>query len=131
MMGNADEKGLSTIGQIALTVYDLGRAVAFYRDTLHIPFLFSVPTMAFFDCDGVRLMLALPEDEGAISNAMLYYRVSDLEAKTQVLQEKGVKMTSAPHLIAKMSDHELWMAFFEDPDGNAFALMSEVKSKEA
>jgi methylmalonyl-CoA/ethylmalonyl-CoA epimerase len=27
-----------------------------------------------------------------------------------------------------MPDHELWMAFFRDPDDNLFALMSEVRS---
>ncbi len=29
--------------------------------------------------------------------------------------------------MAKMPDHELWMAFFRDPDGNLLALMSEVR----
>jgi methylmalonyl-CoA/ethylmalonyl-CoA epimerase len=32
-----------------------------------------------------------------------------------------------PHLVAKMPDHELWMAFLKDPDGNTLALMSEVR----
>ena len=31
---------------------DLPRALAFYRDTLGLPFLFSAGTMAFFDCGG-------------------------------------------------------------------------------
>jgi methylmalonyl-CoA/ethylmalonyl-CoA epimerase len=31
-------------------------------------------------------------------------------------------------MIAKMPDHELWMAFFRDPDKNLVALMSEVRS---
>jgi methylmalonyl-CoA/ethylmalonyl-CoA epimerase len=36
-------------------------------------------------------------------------------------------MDSSNHLIAKMPDHELWMAFFRDPDGNLLALMSELR----
>jgi methylmalonyl-CoA/ethylmalonyl-CoA epimerase len=30
-------------------------------------------------------------------------------------------------MIAKMPDHELWMAFFRDPDKNLLALMSELQ----
>jgi methylmalonyl-CoA/ethylmalonyl-CoA epimerase len=29
-------------------------------------------------------------------------------------------------LIAKMDDHDLWMAFFTDPDGHTLALMQEA-----
>lgn len=43
--------GVSRIGQIAMTVGDLPRAVAFYRDVLGLRFLFEAPpAMAFFDC---------------------------------------------------------------------------------
>jgi len=43
--------GLSRIGQIAVVVHDLPRAVAFYRDTLGMRLLFEAPPMmAFFDC---------------------------------------------------------------------------------
>ena len=52
--------GLSRIGQIAVVVHDVPRAVAFYRDTLGMRLLFEAPpSMAFFDCAGVRLMLSL------------------------------------------------------------------------
>jgi methylmalonyl-CoA/ethylmalonyl-CoA epimerase len=30
-------------------------------------------------------------------------------------------------MVAKMPDHELWMAFFNDPDGNLLALMEEKR----
>jgi catechol 2,3-dioxygenase-like lactoylglutathione lyase family enzyme len=43
---------LGVIGQIAVPVIDLERAVKFYRDTLGIKFLFQVPNLAFFDCAG-------------------------------------------------------------------------------
>jgi catechol 2,3-dioxygenase-like lactoylglutathione lyase family enzyme len=52
--------GISRLGQIAVNVYDVDRATAFYRDTLGLPLLFSASGMAFFDCGGVRLMLSLP-----------------------------------------------------------------------
>ena len=101
------------------------RAVAFYRDTLQVPFLFQFPGLAFFNCGGVRLMLTKPE--GNAGNSVLYFKVADIQAESQALAFRGVKLEREPHLIAKLPDHELWMAFFRDPDGNLLALMSEVR----
>lgn len=121
--------GLSRIGQIVINVHDLARATAFYRDTLGMRFLFEVPKMAFFDCGGVRLMLGLPErPEFDHPASILYYKVDDIHTAHQVLKERNVAFESAPHLIARMPDHELWMAFCRDSEGNTLALMSEVRS---
>jgi catechol 2,3-dioxygenase-like lactoylglutathione lyase family enzyme len=119
--------GLRSLGQIHVSVSDVDRAVAFYRDVLGVPFLFQVPgqSMAFFDLDGVRLYLGAPEDEAYRSRAMLYFRVDDLEGAVTALRERGVPFDSEPHLIAHMDDHDLWMAFCHDPDGNNLALMEE------
>jgi methylmalonyl-CoA/ethylmalonyl-CoA epimerase len=118
---------LSQIGQIAMTVTDIDRAVAFYRDTLQLPFLFQFPGLAFFDCGGVRLMLTKPEgDQTAAGNSVLYFKVSDIQGEAQGLTFRGVKLEKEPHLIAKLPDHDLWMTFFRDPDGNLLALMGEV-----
>jgi catechol 2,3-dioxygenase-like lactoylglutathione lyase family enzyme len=118
---------LSRIGQIALTVSDIGRAVTFYRDSLGMRFLFQVPNLAFFDCDGIRLMLSLPEKAAEGSSSVIYYKVADIQQAFQTLASRGVAFEGEPHLIAKMPDHELWMAFFRDPDRNLLALMSEVR----
>ena len=119
---------LSGIGQIAITVKDLGRAVAFYRDTLGLRFLFEAPPkMAFFDCGGVRLMLGVPEKpEFDHPASVLYYKVGDIQAAWKSLSEAGADLRSAPHLVARLPGHELWMAFFRDTEGNTLALMSEV-----
>jgi len=122
--------GLSRIGQINVPVHDLLRAMAFYRNTLEMKFLFDVPGMAFFDCAGVRLLLALPEGEGSDHpSSVLYFTVDDIQGATAALQERSVKITAAPHLIAQMPDHDLWMSFFEDSEGNTLALMSEVRDR--
>jgi methylmalonyl-CoA/ethylmalonyl-CoA epimerase len=118
---------LGRIGQIALTVSDIGRAVTFYRDSLGMRFLFQVPNLAFFDCDGIRLMLSLPEKAVEGSSSVIYYNVADIQQAFQTLASRGVAFEGEPHLIAKMPDHELWMAFFRDPDRNLLALMSEVR----
>jgi methylmalonyl-CoA/ethylmalonyl-CoA epimerase len=127
-MTSAAFPGLSRIGQINVPVHDLPRATAFYRDRLGMKFLFDVPRMAFFDCAGVRLLLALPEAEGADHpSSILYFTVDDLHGATTALQARSVKITAAPHWIAHMPDHDLWMSFFEDSEGNTLALMSEVR----
>jgi predicted enzyme related to lactoylglutathione lyase len=121
---------LSCIGQISVTVHELGRAVAFYRDTLGMRLLFEVPPkMAFFDCGGLRLMLAVPEEpEFNHPASILYYKVDDIQEAWEGLSESGVDLRRPPHLLARMKDHDLWMAFFRDTEGNMLALMSEVRA---
>lgn len=120
--------GLSQIGQIAVPVSDIERAIVFYRDTLGMRFLFQAPpSLAFFDLSGVRLLLDGPAKAQAGSSSVIYYKVPDLQAAFTTLSERGVEFEAKPHLIAKMPDHDLWMAFFRDPDKNLIALMSEVR----
>ena len=119
---------LSAIGQIALPVKDLDRAIVYYRDLLGMKFLFQVPGLAFFDCLGVRLMLDTnAKKEGAENNSVIYYKVEDIQTAYKGLMESGANFETAPHLVAKMPDHELWMAFLRDPDNNLMALMAEIK----
>ena len=120
---------LNQIGQIAIVAHDIPRATAFYRDVLGLKLLFEVPPgMSFFDCGGVRLMLSLPEGEGHDHpGSILYYKVDDIRAACETLRERGAAFEGEPHLIAKMPDHELWMVFLEDSEGNTLALMSEVR----
>lgn len=120
---------LSDIGQIAIPISDLDRAVAFYRDTLGMKFLFAAsPGLAFFDCGGIRLMLDKPiKDAGSAGSSIIYYRVPDIEGAYRELQARGVNFDDAPHLIHKFPDHELWMCFFRDSEGNLLSLMSEVR----
>jgi catechol 2,3-dioxygenase-like lactoylglutathione lyase family enzyme len=129
MTAAAGTFGLSTIGQIAVVVHDLPRAVAFYRDTLGMRLLFEAPPkMAFFDCGGVRLMLSLPETaEFDHPSTIIYYNVDDIQQAAAVLQARGVAFDSPPHLVAKLPHADLWMAFLRDADRNPLALMSEVK----
>lgn len=117
------------IAQISMTARDVSRAVAFYRDTLGLKLLFEAPPqMAFFDCGGIRLMLGVPtEPEFDHPGSILYFRVDDIRSVHATYQERGVTFRSEPHLVARMPDHELWMAFFHDSEGNTLALMSEVR----
>ena len=118
---------ITAVGQIAVNVHDMGRAVAFYRDVVGLPFLFQAgPNLAFFQCGEVRLMLDIPEDERFAGQAsVIYYRVADIDSAFEAIKERGAVVESEPHMIAKMPDHELWMAFFKDSEDNFFALMCE------
>ncbi|HEV3258399.1 MAG TPA: VOC family protein [Gemmataceae bacterium] len=119
--------GLSRIGQIAVNVHDVKKATAFYRDTLGMKFLFEAPNLAFFDCGGVRLMLGIadkPEFDHPAS--IIYYRVDNIQAAAEVLTSRGVPFEAKPHLVARLPDHDLWLAFFRDIDNNLLALMDEV-----
>lgn len=123
----ASSVGVSQIGQIAINVHDLDRAVAFYRDVLGIPLLFQFPGLAFFQCGEVRLMLGQPEKpEFDHHGSIIYYKVVDIHQAYQSLKAQNVEMIDEPHLIARMPDHELWMFFFYDPDKNTLGVMAEL-----
>lgn len=128
MPAATDGFGLTRVGQIAINVHDLARAVRFYRDTLGMRLLFEVPGMAFFDCGGVRLLLGPPSGpEYDHPASIVYYRVDHIRAARDVLEARGVRFTSAPHRVTRMPDHDLWMGFFPDSEGNVLALMSEER----
>ncbi len=128
--------GLRQLGQVAQPVRDIGRAVGFYRDVLGARHLatFDPPGLAFFDLDGVRLMLdAIGEAQR--SGTPLYFRVPDVHAACAALVGRGVSIEAPPHLINRddagvfgAPGAETWMAFFRDPDANLLAVMSEVSS---
>jgi predicted enzyme related to lactoylglutathione lyase len=118
---------LSHIEQIAIPVRELARATAFYRDILGMKLLFEVPpTLAFFDCDGIRLALSTSSDPMYDPpGSIVYYRVADIEAAHLDLEGRGVEFLQGPHRIAELGDVEIWMAFFEDTEGNTLAITSE------
>ena len=126
-MTNPLEVHLTRISQIAVNAKDLIRAEAFYKDKLGLKHLFSHPGMAFFDCGGVRLMLAKPEKpEFDHASSILYFHVQDIQATHAALESRGVRFEAKPHLVAKLPQADLWMAFFRDSEGNLFALTSET-----
>ena len=132
MSSTAAPLGITGVGQVAINVRDVQRAVDFYRDVLGLRFLFQIPNAAFFDCGGLRLMLGTAEKpEFDHPASILYYRVDDIQAAFASLIGRGVRSEGDPHLIARMPDHDLWMAFLRDSEDNPFALMGEVPRADA
>jgi methylmalonyl-CoA/ethylmalonyl-CoA epimerase len=119
---------LSRIHQISMRTLDVDRAVRFYRDALGLPFLFAAPPrLAFFDCGGVRLMLSTPEPGFDHPGSVLYFAVDDIRATHETLKSRGVGFRTEPHKIATLADREVWLAEFEDSEGNTLALMAEPR----
>jgi catechol 2,3-dioxygenase-like lactoylglutathione lyase family enzyme len=120
-------EGVSTIGQIHVSISDIDRSVAFYRDVLGARFLFQVPqqAMAFFDLGGVRLYLGKPESPDFRSSPILYFTVDDVDEAHRELRRRGVEFLDEPHVVNRTESSELWMAFFRDPDGTNLALMED------
>lgn len=119
---------IQKIGQIAIPIKNLERAIEFYKDVLGLPLLFNTENMAFFECNGQRLLLSLPEkDEFANSSSVIYFQVEEIKKSVERLIEKGVSFIDQPHVVAKMGNTETWMVFFNDTEGNTHALMCEVQ----
>jgi len=125
---NSSAFGLSTITQIALNAHDIDRATAFYRDKLGMKYLFSAPPgLAFFDCAGVRLMLAQSSStEFDPPSSIIYFNVDDIQQAHTTLLERGVDFIESPAFVANMGSYDLWIASFRDSENNVLALMSNV-----
>lgn len=119
---------LAAIGQVALTVDDIARAKDFYQNILGMRFLFDAGQLAFFQCGEVRLMLTTPEKQEPRGGTILYYKVDDIHAACGAIKTRGIALLEDPHLIAKMPDHDLWMAFLKDPADNILGIMCEVRT---
>jgi methylmalonyl-CoA/ethylmalonyl-CoA epimerase len=118
---------LQHIGQIALAVADVDRAERFFGETLGLRRLYRFGDLCFFDCAGVRLMVEKADTPEAIQrSSIIYFRCADLALAVRELGARGVSFVAEPNLIAEMDDHDLWMAFFHDPDGHMLALMQEA-----
>jgi methylmalonyl-CoA/ethylmalonyl-CoA epimerase len=126
---------LSHIGQIALPVSNVDRAEKFYETVIGLRKLYRFGDLSFFDCAGVRLLLdGSPPHDGSPSHdaspprqgGVIYFRCADISLTVAELKRRGVFFTHPPHLIARMDDHDLWMAFFDDPDGHTLAVMQEA-----
>lgn len=121
-MGN-----ITKIGQVAVPVKNLERSVNFYKELLGLELLFQTDNMAFFECNGLRLLLSLPEKEDfAHASSVFYFHVEHIQEAYEAFKAKGVVFIDKPHAVAKMGQTETWMVFFEDTEGNTHALMSEV-----
>lgn len=114
------------LGQVAINVENVERAVTFYKDVINLSLLFEMDGLAFFQCGDTRLLLSRAEkEEFNHPSSVLYFQVEDLNSEVLRMKEAGATFIDEPHMVAKVEDTETWMAFFKDTEGNTLALMSE------
>ena len=123
----------ATVAQLLIPIADFESGVAFYRDVLGLPLLFTAPPqMAFFKCGTTRLLIGVvPEGQQAQRGSQIYFGVGDIHAVHGFLSEHGVEFKAPPHVVSRSALGEVWLAEFLDPDWNQFALMSEVAKSNA
>jgi len=117
------------IAQLAMTVENVERSIAFYRDVVGLKFLFTAPPgLGFLECGGTRLMLSTRESGGPTeAHPVVFYRVASVRDAAADLTARGVPLHKEPHVIAKLPHADLWLAFILDPDGHLVGFMSEEK----
>ena len=128
MSDSVKDLSQATVAQLLIPVAELDRSVAYYRDTLGVPFLFTAPPqMSFFQAGNVRLLVGVPEEGHSPGRgSMIYFKVADIHAVFAELKKRGVAFGAEPHIVHRASDYDLWLVEFKDPDGNPLALMAEI-----
>ncbi len=128
---------LGPLQQVALSVRDLDRSVAFFRDGVGLEQIAVIdpPGIAFFRLGETRLLL---ERSASVSPgaATLYFRVADIDAAHAALRARGIEFEQPPHLIHRddsgtfgAAGEEEWMAFFKDPDGHDLAIAARMRGR--
>jgi predicted enzyme related to lactoylglutathione lyase len=112
--------------QAALTVTDLARSVAFYRDVLGFPMMFETNGMAFFQAGELRLMIGSNSPDPPARGTVLYFDAPDIDELAPALEAKGVSFIGPVEVLQRTDTHELKLRIFRDPDGNPLALMGMV-----
>lgn len=122
-----EEFSLSNIAQVAVTVKDLDRATAFYRDRLGLKHLFQAPSISGFDCGGITMLLSMVEGEATNTfSSILYFNVADMQEAFTALSARGVEFIEKPNLVGKLGPADVWIAIFRDSEGNMMGLRSMV-----
>lgn len=117
---------LGTIAQIARSVQDIKQAEAWYKNVLGLPHLYTFGNLAFFDCNGTRLMLS--QESAAVPESILYMRVADIGAAYELLKSRGVEFINAPHMVHRHADGtEEWLSMLKDPEGRPLGIMAQAK----
>jgi DNA-binding CsgD family transcriptional regulator/catechol 2,3-dioxygenase-like lactoylglutathione lyase family enzyme len=117
---------LGSIAQIARSVQDIERAEAWYKNVLGLPHLYTFGNLAFFDCNGTRLMLS--QESAVVPESILYLRVGNIAAAHELLKSRGVEFINAPHMIHRHADGtEEWLSMLKDPEGRPLGIMAQAK----
>ena len=93
-------------------VADMGRAVAFYRDTLGLALKFESPHWTEFSTGETTLALHPASPENPAGTTHLGFGSADVEAFHRALTAQGVRFTRPP-----TPEHGITLAEFVDSEG--------------
>ena len=119
-MAETDVK-LTTLGTVMLSVTNMERSLAFYRDVLGLPVQFSEGAFAFIGAGGVTLAL---RKVGALKDAPdehrteLVFHVVDIRSAYESLRGRGVMFRIEPRVVTGNQE----AADFRDPDGHVLSI---------
>jgi DNA-binding CsgD family transcriptional regulator/catechol 2,3-dioxygenase-like lactoylglutathione lyase family enzyme len=115
-----------SIAQIARSVQDIKQAEAWYKNVLGLAHLYTFGNLAFFDCNGTRLMLS--QESAVVPESILYLRVGNIGAAYELLKSRGVEFINAPHMLHRHADGtEEWLSMLKDPEGRPLGIMAQAK----
>jgi catechol 2,3-dioxygenase-like lactoylglutathione lyase family enzyme len=111
-----------------VTIVDVERAKAFYRDTLGLRLVSEEPPFALvFDANGIMLRLVMGKQLPPAYGTVLGWRVPDIAAAVKDLKRAGVVFERFEGM--KQDELGIWaspsgakIAWFKDPDGNILSL---------
>jgi catechol 2,3-dioxygenase-like lactoylglutathione lyase family enzyme len=111
-----------------VTVRDVDRARAFYRDVLGLRLLGEqLPFALIFDANGVILRVSIDRESAPARGTVLGWRVQDIAAAVHDLAAAGV--TLERYSFLQQDENGIWsspsgsrVAWFKDPDGNVLSV---------
>ncbi len=121
-----EQPTLGPIAQIARSVQNIQQSEDWYRNVVGLPHLYTFGNLAFFDCNGTRLMLS--QESAAAAESILYFRVANIAAAHDRMKSRGVEFINAPHMVHRHADGtEEWLSMFKDPEGRPLGIMAQAK----
>ena len=118
-----------------MTIVDVERAKAFYRDTLGLRLLSEEPPFALvFDANGIMLRLGMGKERAPVQGTVLGWQVPDIVTAVSGLAQAGVQFER--YGFMKQDELGVWtaptgakVAWFKDPDGNILSLSEHPELK--
>jgi catechol 2,3-dioxygenase-like lactoylglutathione lyase family enzyme len=132
----AKKPGVSAYNIIGfVTIVDVDRAKAFYRDTLGLRLVSEEPPFALvFEANGIMLRLGMGKEVPPAHGTVLGWQVPDIDTAVKDLKAAGVQFERYEFL--KPDEAGIWtsptgarVAWFKDPDGNTLSLSEHPEWK--
>ena len=128
----AQHTGLGKFDLIAfVTIVDVERAKAFYRDTLGLRLVSEEPPFAIvFEANGIMIRLVMAKENALVQGTVLGWQVPEIRAAVQDLMAAGVVFER--YGFMQQDELGIWttptgakVAWFKDPDGNVLSLSEQ------